>query len=226
MRPSPSWFVFAAVFAVLAITGPAGATILYSSAGPFTTEDTNSTGATTLDTGQTFNSSIIYLGFDAVRNSPTGSAVNSFAGLELGSTSTNDGADGQFALGNRWTEDDWGWFVNAGAEGDFSPATAVGNSTHRIVAKLDFSGTVLMFLDPTDLLEGNNTSTNTGQAPNTFGFLHLRSGNAGINYTWSNIVISDDFAEAAAIPEPSSLVLVVVGLLSLVFCRRWKRLQI
>jgi len=211
MTQSLKWSSAAGLVCLFLAVQHADATVLFSDPGPYNTDNTNNTGPTTLDTSQMFNSGVVYLGFDMLRTTAA-SAANTFAGVQM---STNSGGQvgGDLAFGNRWPSTYWGWFDEGGSNGDYIPLTAVDTSTHRVVGKLDFTGVASMFLDPTDAIEGNNTSTAT-VAPNSFRYLHLRSGHAGNTYTWSNIVISDNFAEAAGIsaPIPEPMTMLAVGL--------------
>jgi hypothetical protein len=177
---------------------------------PATRESATIDWGTGLQAGET-----VYVGFD-VTVSPTGFVIND--------SDLFGAMDGPGGLLSNFI------WLTTHAQGDFTLGLALGNSlemawsdpltlgqTYRVVQSYDYDSKLgSLWIDPT-----NESSTSIGNSPTTFSSPYEqyswlqgreRSGNAA-DIEIENFIVATTFNEAAAVPEPSSLLLgLAVGL--------------
>ena len=160
----------------------------------------------------------MYIGFDWTVDNNAGEtgAGGFFAGLGI-----FDGGTERALVGNSWPGLNYG-IARPGAESESTIPYVVGTSA-RLVAKI----TVVDGGADNDLVElfVNQGTEGTADASasytiDDFTQLTHRAGNGSGQTTLSNLIIADDYASAAAVPEPSSSALLGLGGLALILRRR------
>ena len=113
-----------------------------------------------------------------------------------------------------------------------STVLSLGTDYRVVVAQHIIAGplndTLAIYVDPTDVIELNNTAyvtkswTTANSETNSYGQFNLRQGvsGAGPAVVVDDIVVGQDFSEVAMIPEPSTMLLVGLGLVGLWTSRR------
>lgn len=171
--------------------------------------------------GGAHSNDVLFAGFDITFTALPSAATTYFANFKNDSTTffakvfgTNDGGSVRIAITTQ---------ANNPATGAAWASTFALNTTHRIITKLDQSGgwpaTATLWLDPVNEFSTSITAADTPFPTNVnmTAFLLRQSTGEG-TILIDNLLIGTTFADV--IPEPSTILLVGVGLVGLVVLRR------
>jgi hypothetical protein len=163
---------------------------------------------------------------------------DSFGGIGL-FDGTGGGGTERFLIGQNFQQDNWGVTVVGAGSANSTDGTQTLSAnefvTRLLLGVIDQgANTIKLYVDPNfSLTEAANAGNlkltfNYGAVADTFQQVRLRGGNANNGNTWQfdnlNITQTSPFAAAAAIPEPSTILLWVVGLVGLGFF--WNRQRV
>jgi hypothetical protein len=187
----------------------------------------------------------VYVRFDAEIASTQDAAYAAGFGwfqLHRGSALTveelNAGSSGNNALnvGKEWGTTGFSGIVATPGTGDgwnhftLNPSGTVNSSVHTFVMKISYAAgaadSVSLYLDPLVAAESGQPSslitTLTGVGDLSFDSFVLRCGNQATNWNFDNVKFGAFFADVTAVPEPSMVTLIALGVFGLI-AYAWKK---
>ena len=224
--------LLATLLITYAVNASSQAAVLLTHSGGLVSESTLVVSSVGNIVRDSTSSGPVYFRF-TVTNPASGGLVaeNSFAAFEL----LNGGGSGTAGIGNNWNAWAYSAFGNMG-DADLNSAdhdtgvpyqTIKGTDMVTIAFSVDYnpSGNDVLtiwlnpdFGSPLAAQTPNRTTTFNGDF--SFTSLQLREGGAGNGWNFSGIQVATTPTEIGFVPEPSSALLGLVGLLGLVFGRR------
>ncbi len=178
---------------------------------------------TTYSAGGTF-----YIGFDWTTTSfqnPTSVGAGSSGNSFFGGLGVYNGGSERLLIGNGFT----GYRLGLGVGSTFGNSTQdhLLNQTYRLVTKFEINDgaandTLSLFIN--QVTEGTPDATLGSLNIDDFNRLTSRSG-IGVDdvSTISNVRIASDYNSAVAVPEPSSMLLLSIGVSTIYIRRRWEK---
>ena len=209
-------FEIALIGTMMSAITPAGATVLYSDAGPLVINETgggtNLAGLTlTRDASAT---GTLYFKYTITNPASNQTNENYFAGMQF----WENGGE-RLGIGNNWGAHAYSVWNTTGGNMDLKSATPAAGQTFEyvkaadvttIVFKISFTAggndSVTVWLNPNLSLteaEQNPALVTTFQANATFNEIHLREGGPGAGWTFSNIAIADTAWDTGFFAVPS-----------------------
>lgn len=199
-------------------------------------------GSGTVGGGST--SGTLYVRFDcAIAATQDPGFVAGFGWFQLrrGSTTAveelNNGLSGNsLSIGKEWGTASHSGIVANPAAGDgwthfaLNPTDIVDVANHTFVMKIDYAGgaadSVSIYQDPLVAGESAQPSSLTtalaGAGDLSFDSFLIRAGNQGTNWHFDNVKFGTSFADVAAVPEPTSAVLSLIGIIG-ILAYAWRR---
>lgn len=197
-------FEIALIGTMMSAITPAGATVLYSEAGPLVINEsaggTNLAGLTL--TRDASANGTLYFKYTVTNPASNSSNEGYYAGMQMW-----EGGSERLGIGNAWGPHAYSAFGTAGGEVDLRSATPEGGQVWQLVRAADVTtivykvsynaggnDSVTVWLNPNLALteaEQNPALVTTFQANATFNEIHLREGGGGAGWTFSNIAIAD-----------------------------------
>jgi hypothetical protein len=223
-------------FAAVALAVPCHASVYQSFPGPYVITGGGS-GVTLVDTSNDANDWItangfnggatgtLYIGFtmNVTNNNSNETLGGMFGGLQLYTLNDED-----LGVGNNWSSVNWS-FYNGPGNGDLNANPGLGGAnaisapeSARLVVRLNYNTsatgdeTATVWFNPNPgaseaLQDAGITTSLNSSFDAVFDNIRLRTGNGTASSTFSDIIIASDFGSAVPVPEPSTVLLLLVG---------------